>query len=118
MYSKGSKQLNELVMIKLSASIRTEPGWWIKYKDAHIRATWKAEALKQSFTWIERATMLVPKEDQEQFIAKVDDDVVHVRLTEKQADYVLDELDGYAKLLDETTGIQVSNTLATSLEMS
>lgn len=118
MYSKGSKQLNELVMIKLSASIRTEPGWRIKYKDALIRATWKAEALKQSFTWIERATMLVPKEDEEQFIAKVDDDVVHVRLTEKQADYVLDELDGYAKLLDETTGIQVSNTLATSLEMS
>lgn len=62
--------------------------------------------------------MLVPKEDEEQFIEKVDDDVVHVTLTEKQADYVLDELDGYAKLVDETTGIQVRKALVTSCELS
>lgn len=53
-------------MIKLSASIRAKPEWWIKYKDAGIRARWKAEALEQKFRWIEAATMLVPYEDREQ----------------------------------------------------
>lgn len=94
-------------MIKLSASIRAKPEWWIKYKDAGIRARWKAEALEQKFRWIEAATMLVPYEDREQYAAEHQRAVVDVTLSEKQVEYVLDELDGYAKLRNDDNGIQV-----------
>lgn len=94
-------------MIKLSASIRAKPEWWIKYKDAEIRARWKAEALEQKFRWIEAATMLVPYEDREQYTAENQRAVVDVTLSEKQVEYVLDELDGYAKLRNDDNGIQV-----------
>lgn len=94
-------------MIKLSASIRAKPEWWIKYKDAEIRARWKAEALEQKFRWIEAATMLVPYEDRKQYTAENQRAVVDVTLSEKQVEYVLDELDGYAKLRNDDNGIQV-----------
>ena len=98
-------------MVKLSAAIRSKPTWWEKYKDPEIRARWKAEALGSKFVWIEAATMLVPFEGHEQYMKDAQegitlDDLI-VILTEKQVEYVLDELDGYAKLRDEKTGIEV-----------
>ncbi|KAI5121387.1 hypothetical protein M0805_001200 [Coniferiporia weirii] len=114
------RALAELLMVKLSASIRSKPDWWVKYKDPNIRAKWREEALATKMVWIERATMLVPYEGaREMFPGAVfpgaatlnsftfDESVV--QLNEKQTEYVLDELDGYAKLRDEETGIQVSS---------
>lgn len=94
-------------MVKLSASIRANSDWWLKYEDAKIRAKWKTEALKQTFAWIWAANMLVPYEERDQYIFQGYRKPLEVALSEKQVDYVLDELDGYAKLRDGATGIQV-----------
>ncbi|TDL19428.1 hypothetical protein BD410DRAFT_727256, partial [Rickenella mellea] len=75
-------QLKELCMVALSANIRSKPDWWNKFKDPVIRARWKAEALS--------STML------------------KLTLSEAQVEYVLEELEGYRRLLDEVSGIQVS----------
>ncbi|KAG8931055.1 hypothetical protein FRC02_003286 [Tulasnella sp. 418] len=69
-------------MFRLSASLRAKPDWWTKYKNPEIRSKWKSEALEQN--------------------------VLDGHLTEREVDYVLDELDGYARLRDEETGAQVS----------
>ncbi|KAI5121385.1 hypothetical protein M0805_001198 [Coniferiporia weirii] len=109
------RTLAELLMVKLSASIRSKPEWWVKYKDPNIRSKWRGEALATKMVWIERATMLVPYEDAREMFpdaviwnAYTFDESI-VQLNEKQIEYVLDELDGYAKLRDEETGIQVSS---------
>lgn len=65
-------------MIRLSAALRAKPNWWIKFRDDKILAKWRAEALEQ--------TKL---------------------MKESHIDYVLAELDGYAKLRDENTGAEV-----------
>lgn len=94
-------------MVKLSASIRAKPDWWLKYENAKICAKWKTEALDQKFAWIWAANMLVPYEERDQYIFQGYRKPLEVALSEKQVDYVLDELDGYAKLRDGATGIQV-----------
>lgn len=98
-------------MVKLSAALRSKPRWWEKYKDPEIRAKWKKEALDNKLVWIEAATMLVPYEGHEKYMINarpsIPFDDLLVMLTEKQVDYVLDELDGYAKLHQEGTGIEV-----------
>lgn len=76
--------------------------------DPEIRAKWKAEALELKFAWIEAATMLVPYEDRESYLYDDQRIKVNVALSEKQVEYVLAELDGYAKLRDVYTGAQVS----------
>lgn len=82
-YSEGGypiiKPLAELEMTRLSAAIRRKPDWWIKFRDNTILAKWRAEALEQA-----------------------------EQMRESHIDYVLHELDGYAKLRDEETGIEVS----------
>ncbi|KAI5121389.1 hypothetical protein M0805_001202 [Coniferiporia weirii] len=109
------RTLAELCMVKLSASIRSKPEWWLKYKKPEIRAKWTEEALATKMVWIERATMLVPYEGAREMFpdAVIGDSYTFeesvVQLNEKQVEYVLDELDGYAKLRDEETGIQVSS---------
>ncbi|KAL5532593.1 hypothetical protein ACEPAF_4367 [Sanghuangporus sanghuang] len=104
------RTLNELLMVKLSASIRSKSEWWKKYKDSEIRTRWREEALNAEMVWIEKATMLVPLDEAPRHFAagsRNEEDSV-VKLSKKEVDYVLDELDGYAKLRDEETGIQVS----------
>lgn len=98
-------------MVKLSAAIRSKPRWWDKFREPDIRAKWKEEAVKSKFVWIEAATMLVPFEEHEQFMEGAREDValddLIVELSEKQVEYVLDELEGYVKLRDEESGIEV-----------
>ena len=94
-------------MVRLSAGIRAKQEWWKKYKNRDIRAKWKAEAFEQRLTWIEAATMLVPYEDRDRYLKGAHTHTVDVKLEEKQIDYVLDELDGYDKLRDDATGIEV-----------
>ncbi|KIY66110.1 hypothetical protein CYLTODRAFT_399294 [Cylindrobasidium torrendii FP15055 ss-10] len=76
----------ELRMCALSTTLREKERWWEKVKDKDIRAKWRAEALEQGQ---DKAN---PKWS----------------LTEGMVDYVLDELDGYAKLRDEATGIELA----------
>ncbi|KAF8601423.1 hypothetical protein BDV93DRAFT_524809 [Ceratobasidium sp. AG-I] len=73
------KTLVELEMIRLSAALRRKPDWWIKFREEDILAKWRTEALAQA-----------------------------QQMKESHVDYVLQELDGYAKLRDEETGAEVS----------
>jgi hypothetical protein len=82
-YSGPNYQLNELMMMKLSATIRDKPSWWTKFTDKAIKKKWKDEAL--------------PRKIKKGKLA----------LTEEEVDYVLAELKGYKALYDPITGIQV-----------
>ncbi|KAF8601411.1 hypothetical protein BDV93DRAFT_495811 [Ceratobasidium sp. AG-I] len=75
----AAKPLVELEMTRLSAALRIKPSWWTKFRDENILAKWRAEALEQADL-----------------------------MKESHVDYVLKELDGYAKLRDEGSGAEVS----------
>ncbi|KAG8939526.1 hypothetical protein FRC04_006251 [Tulasnella sp. 424] len=74
--------LVDLRMIELSYALRGKPSWWTKIKDPAIRSKWKAEALEQ--------------------------DIRGDKLKETEVEWVLDELEDYALMRDEKTGIQPS----------
>ncbi|KAG9025456.1 hypothetical protein FS837_004935, partial [Tulasnella sp. UAMH 9824] len=69
-------------MIELSYILRSKPSWWTKIKDAAVRSQWKAEALEYQ--------------------------IRGDRLKEAEVEWVLDELEDYAKMRDEATGIEPS----------
>ncbi|KAG8931781.1 hypothetical protein FRC01_000810 [Tulasnella sp. 417] len=69
-------------MIDLSYALRSEPSWWIKIKDPAIRSTWKAESLER--------------------------EIRGDKLNEAEIEWVLDEIEDYARMRDEETGIQPS----------
>ncbi|KAL1745925.1 hypothetical protein HDZ31DRAFT_81609 [Schizophyllum fasciatum] len=77
------RALVELRMYKLSATIREKPEWWRKAQDPSIRKTWFEEA----------------KAQQEEVAPRW-------RLTDNMINYTLGELEGYAQLRDEETGIE------------
>jgi hypothetical protein len=58
--------------------LRAKPLWWTKFRDPEIKARWKVEALAQAET-----------------------------MRGEHVDYVLDELEGYAALRDDASGIEV-----------
>ncbi|KAF8198398.1 hypothetical protein K438DRAFT_2016443 [Mycena galopus ATCC 62051] len=68
----------ELTMYELSWALRSKPEWQRKAANPEIRRKWRQEALQQG----------------------------SVRLTDKMIDYVLTELDGYAKIADNERGIE------------
>lgn len=65
-------------MVRLSATLRTKPSWWSKFRDPEIRARWKGEALAQAQL-----------------------------MGDQHVEYVLNELEGYAALRDEASGAEV-----------
>ncbi|KAG8931785.1 hypothetical protein FRC01_000814 [Tulasnella sp. 417] len=69
-------------MIELSYALRSEPSWWIKIKDPAIRSGWKAESLER--------------------------EIRGDKLNEAEIEWVLDEIEDYARMRDEATGIQPS----------
>ncbi|KAJ1991378.1 hypothetical protein GGI25_001696 [Coemansia spiralis] len=71
--------LSEKRIRKLSGAIRAKDNWMTKMKDAEIRARWTAEAKTQES-----------------------------ELTDKELDYVFDELEYYALLQDPDNGIRLS----------
>ncbi|KAJ6570066.1 hypothetical protein DFH09DRAFT_1362731 [Mycena vulgaris] len=75
--------LLELRMCRLSAHIRQKPNWWEKMRDDTIRSKWIQEAKEQQ-------AELRPWE----------------QLTDNMLNYVMSELDSYAKLRDAKTGIE------------
>ncbi|KAJ7471961.1 hypothetical protein FB451DRAFT_1251521 [Mycena latifolia] len=79
--------LCELAMYELSWTLRSKPEWQRKAADPEIRAKWRQEALEQA---------AMPDEDGD----------VEDLLSEKMIDYVLAELDGYAKIAHKDKGIE------------
>ncbi|KAJ7086428.1 hypothetical protein B0H15DRAFT_349221 [Mycena belliarum] len=77
----------ELAMYELSWALRSKPEWQRKAADPEIRAKWRKEALEQK-------------------LVSGDDGDVQTVLTEKMVDYVLAELEGYAKISDNEKGIE------------
>ncbi|KAJ7139968.1 hypothetical protein C8R43DRAFT_1018437 [Mycena crocata] len=78
------KTLAELRMYELSWAIRSKPEWQSKASNPEIISKWRQEALEQ----------------QEPILEKDE------KMTEKMIDYVLAELDGYAKIADRERGIE------------
>ncbi|KAG9019806.1 hypothetical protein FRB90_005954 [Tulasnella sp. 427] len=72
----------DLRMIELSYALRSKPSWWTKIKNPVIRSKWKAEALEH--------------------------EIQGAKLNEPEVDWVFDELDDYATMRDEATGVQPS----------
>lgn len=89
-YRDAGTQIVDLRMIALSYALRSKPSWWTKMKDPSIRSKWKAEALAH--------------------------EIQGGKLMEAEVEWVLDELEDYAKMRDEATGIQV-RCLKTSMRM-
>lgn len=73
----------ELKMYQLSATLREKPDWWRKAMDPEIRQKWFEEAKTQQADVEERW-----------------------RLTDNMINYTLGELEGYAALRDDETGIE------------
>ncbi|KAG8929344.1 hypothetical protein FRC01_004461 [Tulasnella sp. 417] len=80
----GDKALTlvDLRMIELSYALRSKPLWWANIKEPGIRSQWKAEALERA--------------------------IRGDKLKEAEIEWVLDELEDYAKMRDKATGIQPS----------
>lgn len=64
-------------MIELSYALRSKPSWWTKYKDPAIRTKWKEEALQH--------------------------EIRGGKLSEAEVDWVLDELEDFAKMRDDAS---------------
>ncbi|KAI0729142.1 hypothetical protein C8Q72DRAFT_337124 [Fomitopsis betulina] len=77
------RTLVELRMCALSASLRDKPDWHIKFRDEKIRSKWVAEIHEQ-------------QKDVHQSL----------QLTDNMINYILTELEAYAALRDESTGIE------------
>ncbi|KAF9532096.1 hypothetical protein CPB83DRAFT_848337 [Crepidotus variabilis] len=84
------RTLVDLAMSQLSAEIRRSDNWWQARLLKDFRSHWTDEGLARIWR------------------VKTPSSVVDVKLSTRQVDYVLDELDGYATLRDEHTRCQVS----------
>ncbi|KAJ6632478.1 hypothetical protein B0H10DRAFT_1977475 [Mycena sp. CBHHK59/15] len=82
-WGPSPKTRAELRMYQLSWALRSKPEWQRKTADPEIRAKWRKEALEQQQS-VEPGN----------------------KMTEKMIDYVLAELDGYAKIADNEKGIE------------
>ncbi|KAG8997398.1 hypothetical protein FRB90_012514 [Tulasnella sp. 427] len=74
--------LVDLRMGELSYALRSKLSWWTKIKDPSIRSKWRSEALEH--------------------------EIQGGKLKEAEVDWVLDELEDYATIREEVTGIQPS----------
>ncbi|OCH90551.1 hypothetical protein OBBRIDRAFT_793213 [Obba rivulosa] len=77
------RTLVELAMNQASAWLRSKPRWWTLYRVHSIREKWAAEIMAGSWKAVS-STSSIP-----------------MHLTERQVQYVLDELAGYDALRDE-----------------
>ncbi|TFK26686.1 hypothetical protein FA15DRAFT_667162 [Coprinopsis marcescibilis] len=84
------RTLVDLAMSQLSAQLRRKPEWWMWYSDEKERSLWAIEVSK------------LPLD------VEIPAGINQVSLSSKQIHYVLDELDGYAKLRDQNNQCQVS----------
>ncbi|KAJ7764885.1 hypothetical protein B0H16DRAFT_1526075 [Mycena metata] len=82
--------LSEMGMYELSWTLRSKPEWQRKAADAEIRAKWRAEAVEQL-----EAADADPEKSLDESL-----------MTHKMVDYVLAELDDYAKIADNDRGIE------------
>ncbi|KAG8985625.1 hypothetical protein FRB90_004583 [Tulasnella sp. 427] len=68
-------------MADLSYALRSKPSWWRKFKDPIVRAKWREEALQH--------------------------EIRGGRLSEKEVEWILDEVEDYEKMRNEETAVQV-----------
>ncbi|KAG1742718.1 uncharacterized protein EDB91DRAFT_294197 [Suillus paluster] len=80
----------DLAMSELSRCLRRREGWWTLFNCPETRAQWAAEALAEPTA------------------VRVSSNDLRVWLTPRQVEYVLEELQGYAKLRDVEDNWQVS----------
>ncbi|KAF9014470.1 hypothetical protein BDZ89DRAFT_995158 [Hymenopellis radicata] len=86
-WGDAPRSIVELQMCALSAAIRDKPDWQKKMKNLEILAKWREEALEQH-----------PDEE----------DLEAWKLTVEMIDYVLQELEGYARIRDAENGIEIA----------
>ncbi|EIN12310.1 hypothetical protein PUNSTDRAFT_118210 [Punctularia strigosozonata HHB-11173 SS5] len=79
------RTLVELLMCKLSSTIREKPRWHEKFQDPAVQQKWREEVLEQQGVSVPR----------------------NLALTPNMINYVLGELTAYASLRDPETGIEV-----------
>ncbi|KAF8079181.1 hypothetical protein FPV67DRAFT_1691604 [Lyophyllum atratum] len=84
------RTLTELAMSEYSAELRRIPDWWKQFKNQDVREEWADMA--RGRVWNVRTPSTS----------------VEVKLSEKQIEYILDELSGYACLRNDDNGCQVS----------
>ncbi|KAK0455815.1 hypothetical protein EV421DRAFT_1748811 [Armillaria borealis] len=85
------RTLVDLAMSRLSATIRRQKDWWLFYHEKTFKHHWVQEACDR--VW---EIPLPCGED------------TKVKLSQRQAEYVLQELEGYASLRDQANNCQVS----------
>ncbi|KAF9453902.1 hypothetical protein P691DRAFT_812520 [Macrolepiota fuliginosa MF-IS2] len=85
------RTVTELAMSKYSALLRRQPEWWSRYQEESVRAEWRKLAALPSISRVRTPST-----------------IAEVQLSEKQIEYVIDELDGYAALRDSANQCQVS----------
>ncbi|KAF5375214.1 hypothetical protein D9758_000496 [Tetrapyrgos nigripes] len=84
------RTITELAMNQLSYQLRSRPDWWKHHRDQSVRAKWAAEASARNYD------VRTPSAN------------ATIELSQKQVEYILDELVGYASLRDEPNSCQVS----------
>ncbi|EKM61499.1 uncharacterized protein PHACADRAFT_248156 [Phanerochaete carnosa HHB-10118-sp] len=84
------RTLTELAMCQLSATTRRSDGWWTKLSDPVWRCSWRNTALSSSFC------------------VRTSTGNTVVFLSQKQVQYVLDELSGYLALKNQDANCEVS----------
>ncbi|KAH8117208.1 hypothetical protein DFH11DRAFT_988750 [Phellopilus nigrolimitatus] len=84
------RTLCELAMTRLSAELRSEQGWWLRFQNQEMRQKWIQEAANK--TWR---------------VGPISNNI-KVGLAKHQIEYVVDELAGYAALRNDGNGVQVS----------
>ncbi|KAF8901230.1 hypothetical protein CPB85DRAFT_1552686 [Mucidula mucida] len=84
-WGDAPRSVVELTMCALSAAIRDKPDWREKMKDPAILAKWRQEALDQT-----------PAEPEGR------------KITVEMVDYVLQELEAYARIGDDENGIEIA----------
>ncbi|KAK0466274.1 uncharacterized protein EV420DRAFT_1617565 [Desarmillaria tabescens] len=83
--------VGDLAMSRLSATIRRQKDWWLSYRQKTFKSDWIQKACDR--VW----EIPLPCGEHSK-----------VKLSERQAEYVLEELEGYALLRDQANKCQVS----------
>jgi len=102
-------QITELAMCQCSAHLRSRTEWWQDVQNEEVRHEWQSEAMERR--WIVRT----PSGHSEINLSKRQVRVFEFARSETcvqtagQVDYILDELSGYAALVDKEHKWRVDN---------
>jgi hypothetical protein len=103
------RTLVELRMCALSAAIREKPQWYTKFRDIKIQENWRME-IEQQQRGLHDSLKLTPN-----MVRVVLVFAMPTTQSKIQIDYVMEELEAYAKLRDDETGIEASYDVASEM---